>query len=279
MIKFIKGIFLISRPINFILTFFVIFIACLISATDNYNYLIIILASLSGSIVASAGNIVNDYFDYEIDKINRPERVLPRHLITKNFALILFFIFSVISICIVSFISLAATIIVVLTITLLFFYSFYLKRLILIGNISVAFCTGLAFIFGGVVVNNWTYSIIPAAFAFLINLIREIVKDIEDIEGDSKNAIVTFPIKYGFKKTFFLVLTITVILIISTTIPFFYKLYRIEYFVVVMPVVNVLLVYILRELWRSQTKNNLRRISNLLKLDMLLGLIAIYLGK
>ena len=56
----------------------------------------------------------------------------------------------------------------------------------MIGNITVAFLTGLVFIFGGVVVENPSAAIVPAVFAFLINLIREIVKDIEDVEGDNK---------------------------------------------------------------------------------------------
>ncbi|MBN2572407.1 MAG: UbiA family prenyltransferase, partial [Ignavibacteriales bacterium] len=160
MMNYIKGIFLISRPINFLLTFAVIFIACLICAINGLNYFTVTLASLSGAIIASAGNIINDYYDFEIDKINRPKRVLPQKLLSKSFALILFFVFCAISIFITALLNLYATIIAVVTILLLFLYSLYFKRVILIGNIIVALCTGLAFIYGGVVVDNWTYALI-----------------------------------------------------------------------------------------------------------------------
>ena len=72
---------------------------------------------------------------------------------------------------------------------------------------TVAFLTGLVFIFGGVVVENPTAAIVPAIFAFLINLIREIVKDMEDVEGDNKAGVITFPIKFGFQKSKILILS------------------------------------------------------------------------
>ena len=65
----------------------------------------------------------------------------------------------------------------------------------------IALLTGLAFIYGGFAVGNPVAAIVPAVFAFLINLIREIVKDIQDIEGDTKAGVITFPIKFGFKKS------------------------------------------------------------------------------
>ena len=76
-----------------------------------------------------------------------------------------------------------------------------MKRIILLGNFIVAFLTGLAFIYGGIAVNNFKYAVIPAIFAFLINFIREIVKDMEDIEGDKSAGIFSFPYLYGFKRS------------------------------------------------------------------------------
>jgi len=147
------------------------------------------------------------------------------------------------------------------------------------GNIIVAFLTGLVFIFGGVIVENSSAAIIPALFAFLINLIRELVKDMQDVEGDKGAGIITFPIKFGFLRTKYLMIILSAILIIMTTIPFIYEIYKIEYFVVVMVIVNPLLIFTIKKLFDDDSLKNLIKISNLLKLNMVFGLIAIYLGK
>ena len=121
-------------------------------------------------------------------------------------------------------------------------------------------------------------AIIPAAFAFLINLIREIVKDMQDVEGDAKVGVKTFPIQFGFKSARMFILILTLLLILFTYFPFFTKIYKIDFFIIVMVVVNPILVYCLKILFENQSAKNLKKISNLLKLDMVFGLLAIYLG-
>lgn len=121
-------------------------------------------------------------------------------------------------------------------------------------------------------------AIIPALFAFLINLIREIVKDMEDVEGDRKADAITFPIKFGVQKTKFLILGIAISLVIFTLYPFLTNLYKIEYFIIAMIIVNPILVYSMKLLFETETRGSLNKISNLLKLNMVFGLIAIYFG-
>jgi geranylgeranylglycerol-phosphate geranylgeranyltransferase len=226
----------------------------------------------------ASGNIINDIFDIEIDRINRPSRPLSSGLIKINFALFFYFILVLISLALSLLISQSAFTIVLISHLILFLYSKYLKKIPLIGNITVAFLTGLVFIFGGVAVGNPSAAIIPASFAFLINLIREIVKDMEDIEGDRKVDVITFPIKFGFQKSKFLILVITILLVLFTLYPFLTKLYKIEFIIVVMILVNTILVYSLKLLFENNSDKNLKKVSNLLKLDMIIGLIAIYLG-
>ncbi|MFZ1281873.1 MAG: UbiA family prenyltransferase, partial [Ignavibacteriaceae bacterium] len=101
---------------------------------------------------------------------------------------------------------------------------------------------------------------------------------IQDIEGDSKISYKTFPIKYGVQKSKILILFIIVSLILYTLYPFVTKLYKIEFFLIVMLIVNPVLILSLKLLFEKNLKK-LTLISNLLKLDMLFGLLAIYLGK
>ncbi|MBU1678875.1 MAG: geranylgeranylglycerol-phosphate geranylgeranyltransferase [Bacteroidetes bacterium] len=269
---------IILRPINFVITFFSIIVAGLLCGITESNFMLIIFAALSGSLVGSSGNIINDYLDIEIDAVNRPGRVLPSGKMSKQSSLIYYFILLFAAIALAFLINIYALAIVLFAITVIFFYSYSLKRIPLVGNIVVAFFTGFAFIFGGVAAENWENGIIPGVFAFFVNLIREIVKDIEDTKGDLAHGVVTFPSKYGITNSLTLIRTLTIILMLITTIPFAFKIYRIEYFIIVMPLVNGLFVYFMREMSRELTAKKLRGMSNLLKLNMVFGLIAIFLG-
>lgn len=274
LIAFIK----ITRPVNCFITFVSVIVAGVICLPDKLPELNVLLAAISAVLIVGAGNIINDFFDIEIDKINRPLRPLPSGKITFAGAYILISVLILLSLIISFLVSYAALIIVIISHVILFLYSKYFKSIPLLGNITIAFLTGLVFIFGGVVMRNPSAAIIPAVFAFLINFIREIVKDIQDIEGDEKSNIVTFPIKYGFKKSKLLTLVITLILILCTLFPFVAQIYRIEYFVIVMVIVNPILVYCMKILFEDHSLKNLNTISNLLKLNMVFGLVAIFLG-
>jgi len=279
LLKKISAYVKISRFINFIITFLVIIVASVISIENEYSILKIILAGLSGALTASAGNVINDYFDINIDKINKPHRVLPSGSLTKKEAINFYIILTISAFVISSFININAFIIVFISTLFLFFYSYQVKKIPLIGNILVAFLTALAFIYGGIAVNNISSAVIPASFAFLINLIREIIKDMEDAEGDSQQGINTFPVEYGLKKTKTLIVIVTFVLIILTLYPFVFNVYEIEYFLVVMVFINPLLVYIIKSLFENDTVKNLSKLSNLLKINMVFGLAAIFLGK
>ena len=152
-------------------------------------------------------------------------------------------VLSLLSLVLSCFVNRLALLIDTSALVLLFFYSFRLKRIVLLGNFSVAFLTGLAFIYGGVSVDNSKYAIIPAIFAFFINFIREIVKDMEDIEGDKSAGIFSFPYLYGFKRSKIIISVFSLLLIIATLIPFISKFYRIEYFIIIMALVNPILIY------------------------------------
>lgn len=269
----------ITRPVNVVITFITIIVAAVICNVGIFPVSIIFFAAFSAGLTAAAGNVINDIFDLEIDKINRPDRPLPSGKIKISEALGLYAGLVIFSIFISSLVNLPALIIQIITTLLLFLYSVQLKRKPLAGNLLVSFLTGLAFIYGGVAVNNWHLAVIPAAFAFLINMLRELVKDMEDVEGDSAKGAVTFPGKFGLLPAKKIIFVITILLILATVYPYAFRIYRIEYFIVVMAVVNPVLVYFLKSLFSDDSRKNLNKLSFILKLNMIFGLIAIYLGK
>lgn len=269
----------IIRPLNCLITALVVNVGGIISSVSNSINSNLVLASIAAALAAAYGNVINDLYDIEIDKIVHPSRPLAKGEL-KIVEVRIFYVCLILAALALSFsldyILFALTILAIL---LLFFYSAILKKIPLIGNIVVALLTALAFLYGGIAVNNISDAVLPAIFAFLVNLIRELVKDAEDSEGDKKNNVITFPIKFGIQRTKQLVMVLTLILIGFTFYPFAERIYRIEYFVIVMIIVNPILVFSLKSLFTVNERKNFHFISSLLKLDMIFGLIAIYLGK
>ena len=150
----LKALIIISRPINLLITFLVIIVACIISIKGDYSVLKVFFAGLTGALTASAGNVINDYFDINIDKINRPHRILPKGELTLKEALGFYIFLFLVSLLLSIFISLIALLEVFFASALLFLYSYKIKKIPLLGNFVVAFLTGFAFIYGGMAVDN-----------------------------------------------------------------------------------------------------------------------------
>lgn len=267
----------ITRPLNTAITFCVVVVAILISQKYPTKISLILLASLTAALTAAAGNVINDLFDIETDKTAHPDRVLTKGTLTKTEAKSEYFLLNSIAAIIAVSLSTTPFVIVLLSISLLYIYSAYLKRIILVGNITVAALAGLAFIYGGVVANNPKAAVIPAFFAFFINLIREIVKDIQDIDGDKKQKIITFPVRYGIQPAKKSAAILIIILMAFTFYPFIFQVYKIEFFVIVMIFVNPVFIICVKNLLQKKAAD-IALTSNLLKLNMIIGLIAIYLG-
>jgi len=274
-----KSFIQIARPVNFVITFLSVIVAAAICVEGDYQVYKIILAAFSASLTLSAGNIINDIKDIETDKVSHTKRPLAAGKITVNQAKAEYVLLTFIALLLSFFINPQALVIAITATVLLYLYSYYFKTVLILGNIIVSLLTGLVFIYGGVAVNNPLAAIIPAVFAFLINLIREVVKDMQDVEGDLKQGVITFPGKFGFSSSKLLVTELTVLLILVTLYPFITHLYKIEFIILIMAVVNPLLVYNLKILFKDHSSSNLNKISNILKLNMFIGLIAIFLGK
>jgi len=275
----ISTVYKIIRPVNFLITFFSILVGAIICSTGIFPIVIILCAALSGATAAASGNVINDIFDIQIDNVNRPDRPLPKGNISIKEALILYItllLISLISACIVS---LNALIIDISALVLLFLYSYKFKKVILLSNFIVAFLTGLAFIYGGIAVYNFKAAIIPALFAFLINFIREIVKDMEDIKGDIKSGVSSFPHRYGFSRAKLVITVLSLLLIAATFYPSVTRIYSIEYLLIIVVIVDPFLIYNLILLFKDDSPLVLNKVSFILKLNMVFGLAAIYLGR
>jgi geranylgeranylglycerol-phosphate geranylgeranyltransferase len=276
--RWLRGLILIIRPINVVISMISILMAVVICNSQTSGW-VMVLATLVGGFMAGGANAINDYFDLEIDRINRPERPLPGGLLSRQNARTISFCFSCFALVGAALINWYALAITVFSAVLLYFYSAHLKRTAVWGNLAVSVSTGLAFIFGGVVAGNLRNAIIPAIFSFFVNWAREIIKDIEDIPGDQKLNARTLPILYGIKTAKKLTTLILGILLLVTIFAYVKHIYGIYYFMAVMSLVNSLILYVLVCLWQDPDQAGLRRMSTLLKTAMFTGLVAILLGQ
>jgi len=273
----IKNYIILSRPVNVFIAFITIFIAAGLSGTFSplQN---VILAALSASFITVGANVINDYFDIEIDRVNKPFRLLPSGKISKKQALIFFGFSYLIAWILAIFINIEMFLISFVSGIVLVFYSYKYKRVVLWGNFIVSFVSALAFIYGGLAVNRVSAVLFPAGFAFLFHFGREIIKDIQDIKGDKPQGVVTYPIKYGVRNALILTNIIFIVLILFTLFPYFMGYYGIYFLLIVVLGVHSVLIFVVISSWSNPVPENLGRLSNLLKVDMLAGLFAIYMG-
>jgi 4-hydroxybenzoate polyprenyltransferase len=179
---------------------------------DFHLYLLII----STVILTASGYMINDYYDIKIDYVNRPHEVVIGKGMKRRMVMILHTVMNVIGISLGVLVHPKIGAITFVAAFLLWLYSNSLKRLPFIGNLTVAALTGLAIWIIGIYYQTSQLLILTyAIFAFFINLIREIIKDIEDRHGDRKHGCKTLPIVLGFRKTKSIIFIIAVLFIAS----------------------------------------------------------------
>ena len=269
-ISFLK----ITRPLNNIITALAVFIGAWTAAwVDPLDKLI--LALLSASLISAGGYVVNDFFDLETDKINKPSRPLPEGKVNVRSALVFSLILFLTGLLLSLLIKKIAFILALTAVLLLVLYSFKLKRAPLVGNLLVSLVCGLAFVYGGIVGRDFRLSLIPAGFAFLFHLGREILKDVEDVRGDLSVRAQTIPIAWGVNLSLLLTTFVFSGLILLTIVPYYLRVFPLLYLILVL-VVDLLLVYVMVSMWMDQSKSNLGTLSGILKFGMILGLLAIF---
>lgn len=205
--EWLKALIDILRFKNGLMSFFGVLIAAEIALYGSQLMLPIgaIIAGISAAMIISAGNIINDYFDFEIDKINKPERPIPSGRISRSDALMLSFALFMIGLGLAKYVNVYCLTLAGLNSVLLIIYGKYSKRMLIFSNLIVSYLVASIFIFGALSVLNVAdlgsmglrLVALLSSCAFLITLSREIIKDVEDIEGDKKNYCSTLPICIG----------------------------------------------------------------------------------
>jgi geranylgeranylglycerol-phosphate geranylgeranyltransferase len=273
-----KPWFRISRPFNVVITACAVFIGALLTGTI-FPFRNVILAILSASSICAGGNILNDFFDVEVDRINKPQRPIPSGKISKTNALLISILLMILGLVLSFFISLEAIILALIAITLLTLYNSYLKRKgSFFGNLSVSITGALPLIYGGLAVGRIEGTLFPATFAFMTHLGREVIKDMEDVAGDRTVKSRSIPVRFGLRISYRIAFIPLFLLIAITPIPYFLKVYNLIYLVSVIIAVDILLVVSFLIFRTKLTKKNLHILSEIIKLSMVFGLFSLILG-
>ena len=252
------------------------------------------LLIISSVLIAAAGYIINDYFDLNIDQVNKPNRLIIGNFITRRYAIMWHIVLSALGVLIGFYLDFTthATLLGLSNLAcvlLLFIYSIALKKKLLSGNILISLLTAWT-----VLVVTWCevrfffspkyvsiarvarVTILYTAFAFVISIIREAIKDIEDVEGDRKYNCKTMPIVWGINASkvytaVWIIITLVAVLLLQIYVLQFgwwlSALYCLIF--IFIPLVNVF-----RKLFKAQTPDDFHKLSNMVKLVMFTGILS-----
>lgn len=263
-------------------------------ALSDWQYGLLVLATLS---IAAAGYIINNIFDVETDSENKPENVVVGKFISETKAYNWYIGFTVIGVMIGFYLSNViekpsfASIFIVIAATL-YFYATSLKQGLLIGNFIVALLLSFSVIIIGIfdlfpITNEENRSVMGllfgilldyAIFAFIINFIREIVKDLQDVEGDLNQGMNTLPIAFGKEKTTKLVFGLSIIPVllilnyINTNLFSSDLIYGTLYGLVF---TLAPLLYFTTKIWSAKTTQDFHHLSTVLKWILFFGILSI----
>lgn len=275
----IRGLFKISRPINLLMVAFAQGMTAyfLIGQSNlgtpvwfDFKLYLLIFSTL---LITAAGYMINDYYDVKIDYINRPKNVIVGKGIKRRVVLVLHTIFNFAAIGLGLWVSPKIALVNFFAAFLLWLYSNRLKREPFIGNLTVAILTGFSvYLVAFHYQKNELLVLTYAIFAFFLNLIREIIKDIEDRPGDRKHGCRTLPIVIGFRKTkqvIFLIATCFVGAILTVTFQINNPLLFVFF-----GILGVVFGWFMWKVYRADRKEHFSKLSTWAKILMLVGTLS-----
>jgi len=274
-----KALIDLTRPVNILITGLTVYVGGAIAGKDiEYAWLNLLVAAISAGLIAAGANALNDYYDVAIDLINRPDRPIPSGRIGRSVVPVWGGALIITGIVAGLILGWVTGVIAVTVALILWLYDSQLKQTFIWGNFAVALAGGAAFVYGGAAIGRIVPALIPAGFAFMIHFAREIVKDIEDMDGDRVALARTLPLVKGSRFARVTAAVLLILLALATILPYLYKIYSIRYLILVVFTVFLPVIF-LSGLLASQSGNTkVRFISQSLKIIMITGLISLYVG-
>lgn len=241
----------------------------------DFRFFMLVLGTV---IIAAAGYYINDYYDIKIDLINKPERVIVGHTIKRRPVMIAHTTLNAIGIILGTLVSVWIGFIHLVCAFLLWWYSNQLKRWPFVGNFVVALLTGTTLLVLLAYYRSTNLLVITYSFfAFGITLIREIIKDIEDVEGDASYGGQTLPVMLGVRQTKMILFAIIALFFFSLIV-FLLKVQN-RYLLYYFGMLSVPFFYFLFKLLRADTKKHFAYLSSYCKWLIIAGILSMVILK
>jgi len=267
----LKAFIEITRPHNCILAGVVGLLGSIVAVGHFPSPEKAILAFLVVTLGCAGGNTINDYFDYEIDKINRPSRPLPRGAMSRKTALWYSLALMAVGLFLALLINIYAFVLAFIAYTAMILYAWKLKPLPFVGNLVVAGLTGATPLYGAIAVGKIGLAGYLALCAFLVNVAREVVKDIEDVEGDISKGARTLPIVWGKKRAAYVGAFFAVLTVIASVLPIRAGV-GLGYYAMIP--VDALILYSAYLILKSQEESVAHKSQKMLKISIFLAVAA-----
>lgn len=265
------------RPVNAIMAAIAVLVgAVVVGGTFVLEMTELHLAIIATFVITGAGMVINDFCDRDIDFLNKRHRPIPSGRIEPKAALFFSLILFAVGVYISYFINIYCFLIAFINSAFLLVYSLRLKKIMIVGHVLISYLVASSFIFGGLAVNmdNMVPVSVLAVLAFFANMAREVVKTIEDTQGDRMGKVKSLPILFGEKSARKIASLFTAVAVILAPLPYLWSYMGNVY----MYLVSIgLVLFVFSIIW-NQRETPADKVHKLMKIAMLVCLLAFLLG-
>jgi len=275
----IEGLIKLIRPLNCTVMSLAVLVGAILAGLGNLHWIDLLFGVITAFMLTGAAMAINDYYDFDIDKINEPNRPIPSGQVSLKASLAITVLMTLIGLSFAFMITLYCLIFAAIAWIIMVAYTTVGKRAGFPGNLLVSACVAAPFLFGSLVaVNTVIINILLfASMAFLSNTGREIAKGIVDVEGDSQHNIKTLAVVFGNKKAALAAAIFFVFAVCLTPIPLILDIVSI-WFIPFVLVTDVGLLWCSITLIKNPKRENARKIKKIVLLLFIFGLLAFVFG-
>ena len=233
----VGGLVEMTRPTNAVAAGVLAFLGAFVAVAEwtTADATATAVASATTILATGAGMAINDYFDREVDRINDPDRPIPRGAVSPRQALWFSLALFVVAVGLALLLPPLAVGIAGVNLVALVTYTKLFKGTPGLGNALVAYLVGSALLFGGAAVGAADASLVLAALAALSNFAREVIKDVEDVAGDREEGLTTLPVAVGERRALVVAAVALAVALLASPVPYLRGTFGVAYLVVVAP--------------------------------------------
>lgn len=271
----VSGLVELTRPTNAVAAGVLAFVGAFVAVEQWSRGTVLAVGAASATTVVAtgAGMAINDYFDRDIDRVNDPDRPIPRGAVSPRGALAFSAVLFLLAVAFAVTLPPLAIGIAVVNLLALVTYTSVFKGTPGLGNALVSYLVGSAFLFGGAAVGSPGASAVLAVLAGLSTFAREVIKDVEDVAGDRAEGLRTLPVTVGERRSLGLAAVALGVAILASPVPYLRETFGLAYLVLVAPA-DAIMAYAAARSFGDATAGQ-----SLLKYGMLVATAAFVVGR